>query len=338
MTKAFRGLQREIFLDSDTEFLIGEANCSMANDEVRVTVPDVSNTTAATPPPSKDTELQDLPPRDPNTDAGIFHTPSHLRRSPQSLSGDHPSNDLTTALTTATTAHTFPEGGLRAWLVVFGSAITVFTTWGLVNSVGVFQSYWSAHQLSNLEPTTIGWIGSVNIFLNLFLGVQIGPLFDRYGSRWLMLIGSVAYVLAIVCMAECKEYWQFMLAWGVLGGVASTMLTTVAISVVAHWFEIKRGQASGVAFIGSSIGGVLFPIALQPMLEKLGWAWSMRIVAAVAAVSLVIGNICVRGRLPRGKRGGAIDLKCFLDMRFTWATMGVAGMYFADWINSEVPD
>jgi MFS family permease len=279
-------------------------------------------------------ELNGLPTRNSESNIGLFHTTSrtshHTLRDKAVLGGgDEEAPQLTPTLTTATVAHSFPDGGLRAWLVVFGSSLTIFTTWGLVNSIGVFQSYWQAHQLSHLEPTAIGWISSVNIFLNLFLGVQIGPLFDRYGSRWLMLTGSVSYVVSLVCLAECKEYWQFMLTWGVLAGVASTMLTTVSISVVAHWFEVKRGQASGVTFIGSSVGGVLFPLALEPMLEKLGWAWSMRIVALLVAVGLVIGNICVKGRLPKGKRGGAIDLRCFSDIRFSMATVGVAGVFLA---------
>lgn len=35
----------------------------------------------------------------------------------------------------------FPEGGARAWLVVLGSFCCVFSTWGLVNSIGIFQAY-----------------------------------------------------------------------------------------------------------------------------------------------------------------------------------------------------
>lgn len=91
--------------------------------------------------------------------------------------------------------------------------------------------------------------------MNLFLGVQVGPLFDRYGPRWLLLVGSVTYVVSLVLLAECGRYYQFMLVYGVLAGVSSALLTTTALAVVAHWFEKKRGLASGIAFTGSSLGG-----------------------------------------------------------------------------------
>lgn len=41
----------------------------------------------------------------------------------------------------------FPEGSLRAWLVVFGSFCALFMVFGIVNSTGAFQDYFSANQL-----------------------------------------------------------------------------------------------------------------------------------------------------------------------------------------------
>jgi len=194
--------------------------------------------------------------------------------------------------------YAFPEGGWRAWLVIFGSFCIICGTFGLISSVGLFQAYWQAHQLASYTSRDIGWIPAVNVFLTLFLGVQIGPLFDRYGPRWLIFSGSVVYVLSLVLTAECKKYWQFMLVYGILGGVSSALLTTTALAVVAHWFEKKRGMASGITFVGSSVGGITFPLILKSVFEHLSWAWSLRLLALIILVLMVIGNLCVRGRLP----------------------------------------
>lgn len=218
----------------------------------------------------------------------------------------------------------FPEGGLQAWLVVAGSFCIIWGTFGLVSSVGLFQAYWKANQLSTYSNGDIGWIPAINIFLNLFLGVQIGPLFDRYGPRWLLLIGSLLYVLSLVLLAQCIKYWHFMIVYGIFNGFSGALLTTTALAVVAHWFQRKRGTASGIAFVGSSIGGITFPLMLKPIFQNLSWAWAMRIVALICAVLMAIGNICIRGRLPPRTNGGAVDLRCFLDARFSWVTVGVA--------------
>ncbi|CZT44599.1 related to monocarboxylate transporter 2 [Rhynchosporium secalis] len=224
--------------------------------------------------------------------------------------------------------YTFPEGGGKAWIVVSGSFCVIWATFGLISSIGLFQAYWISHQLSNYSDGVIGWILAVNVFFNMFLGVQIGPLFDRYGPKWLLLVGSTLYVTSLILVGECTRYWHFMLAYGVLNGFSGALLTTTALSVVAHWFERKRGMASGIAFVGSSIGGITFPLILKPVFQHLSWAWAMRIVALICLILTAIGNICIRGRLPPKRDGGAIDLRCFLDARFSWATAGVACFEF----------
>jgi MFS family permease len=218
----------------------------------------------------------------------------------------------------------FPEGGTRAWLVIAGSFCIICGTFGLISSVGLFQSYWQANQLSSYTGRDIGWISAVNAFLNLFLGVQIGPLFDRYGPRWLILSGSVGYVGSLVLLAECKKYWHFMLTYGILGGISGAFLTTTALAVVAHWFERRRGLASGITFVGSSLGGIAFPLILKPTLTQLSWAWAVRVVALVVLILMVVGNVLIKGRLPPRRGGGAVDLRCFRDARFSWATVGVS--------------
>lgn len=247
-----------------------------------------------------------------------------------SLSGSRIDGDLTLRhLEPSTTSrsradYTFPEGGRRAWLVVFGSFCIIFGTYGLISSVGLFQSYWQDHQLKSYTSGEIGWIAAVNVFCTLLLGVQVGPLFDKHGPRYLVAVGSLAYTVSLVLLGECKKYWHFMLVYGVLNGVAAACLTTTALAVVAHWFEVKRGLASGLVFVGSSIGGIIFPLILKQALEYLSWAWSMRLVALIVLVLMVIGNLCVRGRLPPRTTGGALDLRCFKDARFSWATVGIA--------------
>jgi hypothetical protein len=83
-------------------------------------------------------------------------------------------------------------------------------------------------------------------------------------------------------------------------------------------------MASGITFVGSSVGGIVFPLVLKTTLTKMSWAWAIRILALIVGGLMVIGNVCIKGRLPPRKNGGAVDLKCFMDARFNWATVGIA--------------
>ena len=98
--------------------------------------------------------------------------------------------------------NTYPEGGLRAWLSVYGSFSGMTAGFGLMNTIGTFQAYLSTHQLSKEDPSTMGWIFSIYTFLSFFCGIQIGPLFDAKGPRGLVVAGTVCLVVGTFGIAE----------------------------------------------------------------------------------------------------------------------------------------
>lgn len=220
----------------------------------------------------------------------------------------------------------FPEGGLRAWSVVLGAMLCLYPSFGFMVSIGPVQDYLHLHQLSSYTSRDVGWIPSVFVYLALGLGIWIGPLFDRYGPRWIALGGSAAYIAMMFLLAECTRYWQFMLCLGVLGGVSGAALTTTSLACVAHWFKQKRGFAQGICMVGSSFGGLTIPLILRATFPKYGWNWSIRILGFVFLGCFLIGNCIMKARIPpsrKAKTGSVISLSIFADLRFTLLTVSI---------------
>jgi MFS family permease len=111
---------------------------------------------------------------------------------------------------------------------------------------------------------------------------------------------AVLYVFAIMMTSLCKEYWQFLLAQGLLTGLADGLLMFPAISATSQYFNKNRGAAMGIAIAGSSVGGVIFPIALGKMLTEsnLGFGWSIRICGFIIIPFLAFSCVTVTARLP----------------------------------------
>jgi MFS family permease len=101
------------------------------------------------------------------------------------------------------------------------------------------------------------------------------------------------------------EYYQVFLAFSLLTGLGSSLLLTPSMACVAHWFDTRRGLASGIAWTGGGVGGVLFPLLIQALLPTLGWNWCVRILGFVL-LTLCILSICLcRSRIssPKPKDG-----------------------------------
>lgn len=196
-----------------------------------------------------------------------------------------------------------PDGGWRAWSVAIGAGFITFAALGFANSFGVFQEYYITHQLSHKSADTIAWIGSCTAFFQFVAGSISGPLFDRYGA-WMIRPTTLLCVFATMMISLCTEYYQFLLAQGILLGIATGFMQFPAMAAVMQFFDKKRAAALGVAVAGSSIGGVVFPIALSRMLndpvvsQHLSFGWAVRIIGFVMLFSLGIACVTVRPRLP----------------------------------------
>jgi len=115
---------------------------------------------------------------------------------------------------------TYPDGGLRAWIVVLGSTAVMVPTYGLMTAVGLFQVYWKEHQLSSYSNPEIAWIISIFGFLDIFLSGPAGFLFDRVGARRLLLPASVVYFSAYLGLAFSSRYEHFMACFVIAGSSA----------------------------------------------------------------------------------------------------------------------
>ncbi|KAL5424125.1 hypothetical protein PMIN04_003445 [Paraphaeosphaeria minitans] len=191
------------------------------------------------------------------------------------------------------------------------------------------QAYVTEHQLRDYSESTIGWIFGMYVFLAFFCGIQIGPIFDAHGPRLLVLAGSICLCLSMFLIGLCTAYWHFMLVFGVLGGIGTSLIFTPALAAVSHFFLKKRAYATGIAAMGGSLGGVIFPLSLQKLFPQVGFAWATRIMGFIILASCCVSVALVKSRLPP-KPGQSVmpDLRIFRNLPFLLVTIGV---YFMEW-------
>jgi len=156
------------------------------------------------------------------------------------------------------------------WTIVSVISIVQFAGGVETNPVlGVFQ---------NPITSEFGWSRaaftlpmSIGTFAGGIAAVGLGPLIDRYGSRWVMAIAVLAMGLIFIGIGAMQSYWQHF-ALQMLGRtvVASTFFLIVGV-VIPKWFIVKRGRAIGVAAFGQRIGHAMFPIMIERILAFSTW-------------------------------------------------------------------
>lgn len=148
------------------------------------------------------------------------------------------------------------DGGLEAWLQVLGSWLLFINTWGLTNSYGTFQTYYSsdASPVPAQSSSSLAWIGSTQSFLTMFMGTFSGPLLDAGYLRAALVAGTCLEVGGLLATSFSTQMWQLFLFQGVTVGVGSGMLSTASLAIIPLYFQKKKMTASGIAASGSAIG------------------------------------------------------------------------------------
>lgn len=238
---------------------------------------------------------------------------------------------LTRHTSAASEADSYPEGGKEAWLVTFGSFCAVFASLAMMNSVGTFQAWISDHELKDTSVEKISWMFGFYSFLTFFAGLQWGPVFDAYGPRVLSVCGSILLLLMYGIMGLCQEFWQFFLVIGLVGGFATGLIFTPAIGSVQHWFYARRGIATGLAVSGGSVAGIIFPLFLQALLPRIGFAWATRAAGLMLLPFLTAACLLMKSRVvDHGRRGPALpDITMFKKPMVPQMVIGVFTMELA---------
>jgi MCP family monocarboxylic acid transporter-like MFS transporter 10 len=75
------------------------------------------------------------------------------------------------------------DGCCAAWLTVLGSILVYYASFGVMNSFGFFQDYYSKDFLKDTNASTIAFIGTLQMALMNLLAAISGALCDRYGVK-----------------------------------------------------------------------------------------------------------------------------------------------------------
>ncbi|KAJ6530944.1 major facilitator superfamily domain-containing protein [Mycena vulgaris] len=193
-----------------------------------------------------------------------------------------------------------PDGGLDAWLSILGASLVALATFGTVNGYGAFNDYYETTYLSDYSATLISMIGAIQVFiLYIFAGLS-GALFDAFGPRYMIPASGLvsSFALFMLSISQPQHIYQQYLTHAVLFSLGATFAFFPSLAVCAHWFKRRLAFAMGFPIAAASLGGIIYPIMLEKLIPRIGFGWTIRIIAFIVLGCYIVATFTITTRRP----------------------------------------
>jgi MFS family permease len=190
------------------------------------------------------------------------------------------------------------------WVVVGAGMLMTCVGMGAMLSLGVFLPPLSAE--TGWSRTGISTAATLNF---LFMGgaaLVWGVLSDRFGTRIVVLLGSVILGLGLVAASRAESLIQFQLLFGGLVGIAAGSFYAPMMAAATSWLEHRRNLAAALVSAGMGMGSMTMSPLAAFLIGAFDWRTAMFAMGCLAWILLLPASWLVR-RPPQSAQALAAD-------------------------------
>ncbi len=181
------------------------------------------------------------------------------------------------------------RSNVSGWFIVAVCFLALSVVYSARSLLGLTMPLWE--QELGWSRSFISSGGAVALVVMAVAAPVAGNLIDRLGPRRPILWGLVTVAVAMGLTATARAEWEFILYFGILGGIGFGVVAIHAVStIVALEFPVRAGLPTGVATAGSTAGQLLIIPLLAIVLTAIGWRVSYAVlgVASIFLIALLL--------------------------------------------------
>lgn len=172
------------------------------------------------------------------------------------------------------------------WNIVAASTLLTLLTVGMRLGMGPF--FLPMTEDLGFSRSLLAGIIAIGM---LFYGIGMvfaGHLVGKYGTRFVLLLGTAIVVVATIWTVMARSPLGFLLSFGVLLSIGLAFTSPVALTpVISRWFTRRRGMALFFLSTGSMAGIAVMTPVFTLAIEAAGWQMTMAGFAAAFALLTV---------------------------------------------------
>jgi sugar phosphate permease len=189
--------------------------------------------------------------------------------------------NTTIADTTSFKARTYP------WVIAILALLVLMVTNGMTTT-GITAFDESLLKEFKWERGPFKFRDLITLLTAGLLAPFAGYLIDKIGVRKLLLFGSLLLAVLYYLYGKISSLTELYLIHAGFGLVLVCAGLNVAVVMSSQWFIRARGTAIGIALVGSSLGGVIFPPIILALLPAHGWRESFAWIALFPVALFVL--------------------------------------------------
>lgn len=192
------------------------------------------------------------------------------------------------------------DGPFAFWQAVL-LMLMIFSSWGANAAFGVFLNFYlTSDTFHGATKYDFALIGGMVVFLAQFLAPLAALLVKVFGQTPVFLAGIALQTLGYFLASACTELWQVFICQGVLVGLSFALIFIPGTLVLPTWFDKQRATAMGIAVSGAGLGGLVFSLALNKIIQETGdQKWALRAVGFITLATSLFGCLFLRVRCPK---------------------------------------
>ena len=180
------------------------------------------------------------------------------------------------------------DGGW-GWVVVLGAFLAYFIADGWSYSFGIFYTDLLEYFHEGKGKTAV--IAALLYGFPLLISPIICALVTSYGCRKIGVIGGFIYGVSFLFSAFATSVDVLCISVGVISSIGLSMAYVSSLVIVTHYFEKRRGLATGLAVTGSGLGAFAFPPLIEELSEIYAWRGTLLILGGIGFNIMVSGAL-----------------------------------------------
>lgn len=105
------------------------------------------------------------------------------------------------------------------------------------------------------------------------------------------------YALSLSLASLSKQYWHLLCTQGILFGCALSLVYFPALAIISHYFEKRKGLATGIAVSGAGIGGMVLGPTTRLLIFQYEWRKSLLYTGLFGGAVLLFISLAIRTKL-----------------------------------------